>query len=142
MKQLLKNLLNKYFPNVLREIEILRFPFLPFYDSYASDELSTFLDSKELGDKSLIKAIKKDIYLCSIDYGTTAAEYFLFGFRGKQDEYRAAFLSDKFREGLLAEREDKNLALADLNNKYNFYSKNKIYFKREVVQIPAGGGQL
>ena len=121
---------------------MVRFPHTHFFSDYAQKEIEMFLNSEELRDLTIINQLKKDIYKSNLLYGTSTLEYFLFGFRGKNKGYRSSFLTDDFREKLLARIEDINLAILDLNNKYNFYLKNKEYFHRDVVMIPVGGGNF
>ena len=136
LRRILKGILPQALINVVR---IVRFSHSRFFANFAQKEIEMFLNSEELRDLTIISQLKKDIYKSNLLYGTSTLEYFLFGFRGNNRDYRSSFLTDDFRENFLAKREDVNLAILDLNNKYNFYLKNTSYFHREVVLIPVGG---
>jgi len=141
LSTILRNNLKNILPQtLLNMVRMVRFPHTNFYTDYAQKEIEMFLNSEEFKDLGIIRKLKKDIYKSNLLYSTTSLEYFLYGFRGKKNDYRSSFLTDDFREKLLAKIEDLNLAISDLNNKYNFYLKNKEFFRREVVLIPVGGG--
>lgn len=91
-------------------------------------------------DNSYSKDIlKKDIKRSYNKYLATPDEYFLFGFPGKDDNYRKSFLTDKMRIRLLIENVGERKFVEDLCDKYNFYRRTSQFFKRQVIVV---GGKI
>ena len=83
--------------------------------------------------------LKKDILKAYQKYGTTADEYFLFGYMGRGEDYRSAFLADKYKDIYSINCSKGELSgievYHDLSDKYNFYCKYKKYFNRAAIKI-------
>ncbi len=83
--------------------------------------------------------LKADILKAYFKHGTTANEYFLLGFEGKNDEYRNTFLSDMYKDKYSIKCSKGELngieVYHDLSDKFNLYCKYKQYFKRQAVKV-------
>lgn len=135
----LKHFLQSFLPIMfINRLRVIRFPYTSFLDTFAKDALATFLCQEEQKNSKLVRELKKDIYKCTLNFQTSASEYFLFGFRGKPEDYRATFLSDCFREEMLSQSCSEDVK-KQLDDKSLFYTINKRYFCRKAVLVPACG---
>jgi hypothetical protein len=83
------------------------------------------------------KSLRNDILMSFIMTGSSPVEYFLYEFQTKSWEERDEFLTDAYRTQLQKKVIGLNLFKTDLINKYNFYSKNKEFFKRKCIKVSA-----
>jgi hypothetical protein len=83
------------------------------------------------------KSLRNDILMSFIMTGASPVEYFLYEFQSKSWEERDEFLTDAYRTQLQKKVIGLNLFKTDLINKYNFYSKNKEFFKRKCIKVSA-----
>ena len=99
--------------------------------------ISRFKSPEELADKSYVKSLKKDMIYSLMKYGSYYDEYFLFGFEGKDGDYRSSFITEGIRMSFYPRMNDpKNTNM--LENKYLTYKKFKEFFKREMLCIRKG----
>lgn len=83
-----------------------------------------------------------DIFKCRRRYQATANEYFLFGFRGKNHEYRNGFCTDWVKDSTLLNLIGGDVFFKELKDKYNFYLLTGKYFNRDVMFINPTEGTL
>lgn len=96
---------------------------------------STYLNEEESCNNQIRKHIKDDMIDCYKKYLISPSEYFLYGFKNNKDEdYRASFLSDKYRTRILLKKGGRKL-FYELSDKYYFYQKTAKYFKRNCILI-------
>lgn len=102
------------------------------FNNLITKALNEFLTKEELQDESVVKEVRKDIRTCYYRYKTTPQEYFLFKFRHKKHEERDSYISDHMIMNLVANKSGRKVHDVELNNKFNFYRLNKLYFKRKA----------
>lgn len=96
---------------------------------------STYLNEEESCNNQIRKHIKDDMIDCYKKYLISPFEYFLYGFKdNKNEDYRASFLSDKYRTRILLKKGGRKL-FYELSDKYYFYQKTAKYFKRNCILI-------
>ena len=96
--------------------------------------ISKYKSPEELQDKAYVRRLKRDMTHCLMKYGSYYDEYFQFGFEGKDDEYRASFITEGIRMSFYPRMNDpKNTNM--LENKYLTYKKFKDFFKRDMLCI-------
>ena len=96
--------------------------------------ISDFKSPDELSKKSYVRSLRRDMNRCLFKYGSYYNEYFLFGFEGKDDNYRSSFITEGIRMSFYPRMNDpKNTNM--LENKYLTYKKFRDMFKREIVCI-------
>lgn len=142
MMKLLKRSLS-YFPRIYNSLILFRFDcFRSAYASFALKDIATFLSDEERNNPKVFRRVQRDVLKCNLKYGSSAIEYFLYGFRNKKPSEKASFLTDSFRENLLARVEGFGDVKQVLDNKYSFYKRNENFFLRSCMLIPVGGGNL
>lgn len=96
--------------------------------------IASFKSPKEFADKSYLRALKRDMVKCLFKYGSYYNEYFLFGFEGRDDAYRASFITEGIRMSFYPRMNSpKNTDM--LENKYRTYKKFEPMYKREMICI-------
>lgn len=96
---------------------------------------SAYLDEEEYRNNHIRKQIKDDMIDCYKKYLISPLEYFLYGFKdNKNEDYRASFLSDKYRTRILLKNGGRKF-FYELSDKYYFYQKTAKYFKRNCILV-------
>lgn len=96
--------------------------------------IEKFKSPEELRDKRYVHALRRDMIHCLMKYGSYYDEYFLFGFEGENDEYRASFVTEGIRMSFYPRMNDpRNTNM--LENKYLTYKKFRDMFKRDILCI-------
>lgn len=99
-------------------------------DHYIRD----FRSPEQLADRRYVRALRRDMIRCLLKYGSYYNEYFLYDFEGKDDAYRASFITEGIRMSFYPRMNSaKNTNM--LENKYLTYKKFREMFKREVICI-------
>lgn len=99
--------------------------------------IEKYRGAEKLADKKYAAALRRDMIYCLLKYGSYYDEYFLFGFEGRNDEYRSSFITESIRMSYFPRMNSpKNTNM--LENKYLTYKKFKDYFKREMMWIKRG----
>ena len=129
-------------------IQVFLFKMLKFnkpcgYGEIFSESLSnafqTFLTEEERANTALTKKLKNDVIYCWCKFSALPNEYFLYNFRDLDDDERAEFETDMDRIRSLRKTIDYSTFLAQINDKFNFYKKAKIYFKRDAIKVGTFG---
>lgn len=96
--------------------------------------IAEFLGEDALGDKKHVYALRRDMIRSLFKFGSYYNEYFLFGYEGRDDEYRNSFITEGIR---LSYYPRMNLAknTETLENKYLCYKKFKDYYKRDIMRV-------
>lgn len=76
-----------------------------------------------------------DIFKCRKRYQANPNEYFLFGFRGQNHEYRNSFVTDEVKDDTLLKIIGGDIFFKELKDKYNFYLLTGKYFNRDVMFV-------
>lgn len=87
-----------------------------------------------LEDRKYLRALKKDMVRSLYRYGSYYSEYFLFGYEGKDADYRASFITEGIRMSFYP-RMNKRKNTDILENKYRTYIKFQDFYKREIIRI-------
>lgn len=96
--------------------------------------IEKYKDPEELKDPKYVRALRRDMIRSLFKYGSYYNEYFLFGYEGKDAEYRSSFITEGIRLSFYPRMNDsKNTDM--LENKYRTYKKFQDLFKREVIRI-------
>lgn len=98
-----------------------------------------FLTENERNDSKLLRSLRNDMIACRKKFRIQANEYFLFGFRGKSDEYRASFLPDEIKDSVLQRFVSIKQMDKELKDKYYFYQMTSRWFGRDVMLVDGGG---
>lgn len=101
------------------------------FDKQINDAIKQFGGDSKLTPQEL----KSDIKKCYYRHLTRPDEYFLFGFEGKDESYRSAFLSDNLRVRYLLKTISEEKYVNELCDKFNFYKMTSKFFKRRVIQV-------
>jgi hypothetical protein len=59
--------------------------------------IARFRTPEQLCDREYVRQLKRDMVRCLLKYGAYFDEYFLFDFEGKDDAYRASFITEGIR---------------------------------------------
>lgn len=105
--------------------------FLGGFDSEINAALRKYAHNSSLSESELYVDIKKSYYR----YLTTPNEYFLYGFEGRGDGYKASFLSDNLKVRILLKTISEKKYVNELCDKYNFYKLTSRFFKRKMIQV-------
>ena len=124
-KRFLKNRMHEKDPN--------KKPFIEDFE----ENCKASLTEEEWKDKALVSELKKDCVKCFLLYEITPDEYFMHDFRHKSEEYRRSILS-RWRKSHICwygMGEDAKKYSNQLNDKWEFYTLAKPYFKRDVYKV-------
>ena len=80
-----------------------------------------------------LNLITKDIRKCFVEYDLLPAEYFYFGFWGKDRNTRREYLTDSEEDRILVKMTGYDKYVNDLSNKWHFYQRTMSYFHRSVM---------
>lgn len=128
----------KHFPSILKnKIESERV----LKDSIPV-AMEKFLPEEERSNPQMRKFIANDILKCFRKYHSNANEYFLFGFRGQNHEYRNSFVTDLVKDNTLLNVIGGKVFFSELKDKYNFYKLTSKYFNRDVMFVNPKEGDL
>ena len=94
-----------------------------------------FLSKEEYNNLWKRISIGRDIWKCRWKYEANANEYFLFGFREKNQELRNSYVTDIIKDNTLLALIGGNVFFSELKDKYNFYKLTKKYFNRDVMAV-------
>lgn len=95
-----------------------------------------FKGDEVFADKRYIRSLRRDMKRSLMKFGSYYDEYFLFGFEGRDDEYRSSFITEGIRMSYYPRMNSpKNTEM--LENKYSTYKKFMPMFKREMFRIRA-----
>ena len=90
-----------------------------------------------LSDKKRLYRLRRDMIRSLFRYGSYYNEYFLFGYEGKDADYRDSFITEGVRMSYYPRMNDpKNTNL--LENKYLTYQKFRDFYGRDVLRIKKG----
>ena len=90
-----------------------------------------------LSDKKRLYRLRRDMIRSPFRYGSYYNEYFLFGYEGKDADYRDSFITEGVRMSYYPRMNDpKNTNL--LENKYLTYQKFRDFYGRDVLRIKKG----
>lgn len=98
------------------------------------DYIKAFRSPEQLADKRYVRSLRRDMICSLFKYGSYFNEYFLFGFEGRDSEYRSSFITEGIRMSFYPRMNSpKNTNM--LENKYLTYKKFRDMFKREIICI-------
>lgn len=98
--------------------------------------IAKFRTPQQMADKAYMRRLKKDMRRSLFKFGSYYSEYFLFGYEGMSDDYRATFITEAIRMSYYPRMNSpKNTNM--LENKYSTYKKFKDLFKRDMMCIRA-----
>lgn len=109
---------------------------IPFIQDF-EENCKLALTDEEWKNEALVSELRKDCVRCFLLYEITPDEYFMHDFRHKSDEYRRSILS-RWRKTHICwygMGKDARLYSNQLNDKWNFYTMAKEFFKREVCRV-------
>jgi len=90
-----------------------------------------------LSDKKRLYRLRRDMIRSLFRYGSYYNEYFLFGYEGKDADYRDSFITEGVRMSYYPRMNDpKNTNM--LENKYLTYQKFRNFYGRDVLRIKKG----
>lgn len=98
--------------------------------------IAKFRTPVQLQDREYVRRLKQDMVRCLLKYGAYFDEYFLFGFEGQDDSYRASFITEGIRMSFYP-RMNTPRGTAFLEDKYATYQKFKDYFGRGMLCLRA-----
>lgn len=134
LKLRIKNLLIDLY-HFLRLDKIMASLCLGSFKKEVDKAFCTYLDKNEYKDNRVREQIKNDMIECYKKYLISPSEYFLYGFKNnKNEDYRASFLSDKYRTRILLRKGGRKF-FCELSDKYYFYRKTAKYFKRSCILV-------
>ncbi len=98
--------------------------------------MARFRTPEQMADRRAVRALRRDMIRSLFKFGSYYDEYFLFGYEGRDDEYRASFITEGIRMSFYPRMNDpKNTNM--LENKYLTYKKFRDCFKREMICVRA-----
>ena len=102
--------------------------------------IERFRGSDALLDRRYVRSLRCDMIRCLFRYGSYYDEYFLYGFEGRDAQYRASFITEGIR---LSYYPRMNLAKnTDIfENKYRTYKRFQSLFMRDMIRIPKSRGE-
>ncbi|MBO4263309.1 MAG: hypothetical protein J5871_01355 [Bacteroidales bacterium] len=92
-----------------------------------------FVPADRQQDKAGMRRLVSDIRRCYVRYDLLPAEYFYFGFAGKNWAQRDAYLTDSEEDAVLVSRIGYDKYLQDLSDKYHFYELARPFFHRAIM---------
>lgn len=96
--------------------------------------IEKYKDPEQMKDRKYMRTLRRDMIRSLFKYGSYYSEYFLFGYEGKDDEYRSSFVTEGIRMSFYPRmNQRKNTDM--LENKYRTYKKFKDMYKREILRI-------
>ena len=108
-----------------------------YYDrkEHEMDEIiAKYKTPEEMQDKKYMRKLRRDMIRSLFKYGSYYSEYFLFGYEGKDAEYRNSFITEGIRLSYYPRmNQRKNTDL--LENKYRTYKKFQDMYKREIIRV-------
>lgn len=109
-----------------------------YYYHRKRDEIDGIIEKykgpEALEDRKYLRALKRDMIWSLFRHGSYYSEYFLFGYEGRDAEYRDSFITEGIRLSFYPRMNlRKNTDL--LENKYRTYKKFQDMFKREVIRV-------
>ena len=104
---------------------------------HIDEYIARFKKPEELRDRAYVRSLRRDMIRCLMKYGSYYDEYFLFGFEGRDHEYRDSFITEGIRMSYYPRMNDsRNTDM--LENKYRTYKKFRPMFKREILYVKKG----
>lgn len=98
--------------------------------------MARFRTAEQLQDRRYVRLLKKDMIKSLLKYGAYFDEYFLFGYEGRDDEYRSSFITEGIRLSFYP-RMNTARGTSFLEDKYATYKKFKDFYKREMMCLRA-----
>lgn len=95
--------------------------------------MNQFLSNEEIKDENVVVSVYNDIKKCFYKHKTTPQEYFLFQFRGKTENERKTYISDRMIMKYTANKNGRRIHDVELNDKFAFYKINQRFFKRGAI---------
>ncbi len=96
--------------------------------------IAKYKTPEEMQDKKYMRKLRRDMIRSLFKYGSYYSEYFLFGYEGKDAEYRNSFITEGIRLSYYPRmNQRKNTDL--LENKYRTYKKFQDMYKREIIRV-------